>query len=60
MAYPVSNDDREFADFLSQWITLKKNSLEFRRLYDHWILGVDAEPRHPRWSVIRNLLGWVK
>jgi ABC-type amino acid transport substrate-binding protein len=60
MAYPVSNDDREFADFLSQWITLKKNSLESRRLYDHWILGVDAEPRHPRWSVIRNLLGWVK
>jgi len=60
MAYPVAGRDREFANFLSQWITLKKNSLEFPRLYKHWILGLDAVPRNPRWSVIRNVLNWVK
>ena len=60
LAYPVAGRDREFADFLSHWITLKKSGVEYNKLYDHWILGVDAEPRHPRWSVIRNILGWVK
>ena len=29
------------------------------QLYDHWILGRDAEKRGPRWSVIRDVLGWV-
>ena len=60
LAYPVAGRDREFADFLSHWIMLKKSGVEYNKLYDHWILGVDAEPRHPRWSVIRNILGWVK
>ena len=60
IAYPVAGRDREFADFLSHWITLKKNSLEYSRLYDHWILGLDAEPKHPRWSIVRNVLGWVE
>ena len=60
LAYAVAGRDREFADFLSQWITLKKNSLDFPRLYDHWILGRDAEPKHPRWSILRDVLGWVE
>jgi Na+/H+-dicarboxylate symporter len=60
VAYPVAGRDREFADFLSQWINMKKNSLEYTTLYDHWILGLDAEPKHPRWSIIRDVLGWVK
>ena len=28
------------------------------RLYDHWVLGKTAEPRDPRWSVVRNVFGW--
>jgi Na+/H+-dicarboxylate symporter len=60
IAYPVAGHDREFADFLSHWVNLKRDSMEYPRLYDHWILGLDAEPKHPRWSIIRNVLGWVK
>ena len=59
IAYPVAGRDREFADFLSQWIVLKKNSLQYQMLYDHWILGRDAVPKQLRWSVIRNVLKWV-
>jgi len=60
LAYPVAGRDLEFADFLSQWIRLKKDSGEFQRLYNHWILGKDAVPKKPRWSIIRDVLGWVK
>ncbi len=59
LAYPVVNHDDELAEFLSRWITLKRSGREYRRLYDHWILGLDAEERKPRWSVIRNVLHWV-
>lgn len=24
-----------------------------------WILGLDAEEKKPRWSVIRNVFNWV-
>ena len=27
---------------------------------DHWILGRNARPRQPHWSVMRNVLHWVK
>jgi hypothetical protein len=59
-AYAVSRCNQEFADFLSHWVNLKKESLEFAQIYNHWIVGLDAEPKHPRWSIIRNVLGWVK
>ena len=60
LAYPIAGGDSAFADFMSQWIRLKQNSKEYSTLYDHWILGRDAVPKQPRWSVIRDVLGWVK
>jgi hypothetical protein len=60
LAYPVAGRDREFADFLSQWIKLKKDGLKFPMLYNHWILGQDVVPKRPRWSIIRDVLKWVK
>ncbi len=60
MAYPVAAKDDEMADFISRWIELnQKQLLDFQRLYNHWILGLSAEERKPRWSVIRNVLHWV-
>jgi ABC-type amino acid transport substrate-binding protein len=60
MAYPVAGRDREFAEFLSQWIKLKKSGMEYSMLYNHWILGQDAVPSKPRWSIIRDVLKWVE
>jgi Na+/H+-dicarboxylate symporter len=60
LAYPVGGGDKKFAEFISQWIILKKNGLEYPRLYDHWILGKDAVPKQPRWSIIRDVLHWIE
>ncbi len=61
LAYPVAGQDEAMDDFVSQWIELtQKKRLEFQRIYDHWILGAEAEDKQPRWSVIRNVLGWVE
>jgi hypothetical protein len=60
IAIPVAKRDKEFADSLSQWITLKKHSLQFPMLYNHWILGLDALPKQQRWSIIRNVLHGIE
>jgi len=56
----ITKGSRQFADFLSGWMEVKKKEGDFQRYYDHWILGKSsAEDQQPRWSVIRNVLGWV-
>ena len=60
LAYPVAEGDQKLAQFLSTWIDLKKKDGTIQTLYDYWILGKNAEPRKPRWSVVRNVLGWVE
>ena len=59
LAYPVSLQDETLAHFLSQWLQLKKEGLEYPMIYDHWILGKNAVQKSPRWSIIRNVLHWV-
>jgi ABC-type amino acid transport substrate-binding protein len=58
LAYPVARHDVEMARFLSLWIDLKRKDGTIQALYDHWILGKDAKIRQPRWSILRNVLGF--
>jgi len=60
LAYPLARGDQEMVDFINLWIELKKKDKTITQLYDYWILGKHAVPESPRWSVIRNVLHWVK
>lgn len=60
LAYPLAHGERDLADFLNLWITLKKEDRTLPGLYDYWILGKNAVPKPPRWSVLRNVLHWDK
>ncbi len=46
--------------FLNRWIELKERDGTKDRLFDYWIRGLAEEKRSPRWSVIRDVLGWVE
>lgn len=59
LAYPVAGQDQAFATFITAWIDLKRKDGTIEALYDHWVLGRDAAPRQPRWSIIRDVLHWV-
>ena len=59
LAYPLAGRDQQLEDFLEWWIHLKQQDGTIRNLYDYWILGRGAESDGPRWSVIRDVLGWV-
>jgi len=57
LGFAVAHQDRDLAEFLSQWIELKKQSGELNELYDYWILGQTNSQRSPRWSVLRDVMG---
>ena len=59
VGYAVSQNNNELAEFLSQWLMIVKAGPADEVLYDHWILGKNAEKHESRWSVIRNVLHWV-
>jgi Na+/H+-dicarboxylate symporter/ABC-type amino acid transport substrate-binding protein len=59
LAYPLAADDQRFVSFVDNWLELKRRDGTISRLYDYWILGKNAAPRQPRWSIVRNVLHWV-
>jgi Na+/H+-dicarboxylate symporter/ABC-type amino acid transport substrate-binding protein len=44
---------------LDVWIEIERGDGTIDALYDHWILGRETGSRGQRWSVIRDVLGWV-
>ncbi len=59
LAYPLAHDVA-LARFVDAWIGLKRKDGTIQALYDYWFLGKHATPPRPRWSVLRNVLGWVE
>lgn len=59
LAYAVARKDERLKDLVDTWVEIKKRDGTLQEVYDYWILGKDAEPRVPRWSVIRDVLHWV-
>jgi Na+/H+-dicarboxylate symporter len=59
LAYPVARHDEVFASFINTWIELKRKDGTIDALYAYWVLGRDATPQRPRWSIIRDVLHWV-
>jgi Na+/H+-dicarboxylate symporter/ABC-type amino acid transport substrate-binding protein len=59
LAYAIARHDQTFASFVNTWIDLKRKDGTIDRLYRYWILGQNAAPAKPRWSIVRDVLHWV-
>lgn len=57
--YPVPREDDRWANYVREWLVLKKKDGTVDDLFDHWIRGKGAEDTTPRWSILRNVLGWT-
>jgi Na+/H+-dicarboxylate symporter/ABC-type amino acid transport substrate-binding protein len=60
LAYVVGEGDDRLRLFLDTWLDILKRDGTIAELRDYWVYGRDARPREPRWSIIRNVLGWVE
>jgi ABC-type amino acid transport substrate-binding protein len=58
-AFGLALDAGELTDAVNEWVVFASNEGMIDRAYDYWILGKGAETRRPRWSIVRDVLGWV-
>ena len=59
IAFATPKSETELHDYVSTWVALKRQDGSARYLYDFWILGRGAQSTRPRWSVVRDVLGWI-
>jgi ABC-type amino acid transport substrate-binding protein len=59
LACVIGEGDERLRLFVNTWIDLLQRDGTIAELQDYWVYGKDAEPHRPRWSIIRNVLGWV-
>jgi len=58
-AYPVAGGDAELLAYLNAWIAIQQSTGGIDRLFSQWMEGDAGQQRGPRWSIIRDVLGWV-
>jgi ABC-type amino acid transport substrate-binding protein len=57
--YAVARGNTDLLLYLDTWLLNAKLNGTIDELYRYWMLGQIAATQPPRWSVIRNVLGWV-
>ena len=58
IVYAVPQDDKWEA-FINAWLELHRRDGILQSVIDQWVYGKSFAPSTPRWSVVRNVLGWV-
>lgn len=60
VAYALARGNTDLVKAFNAWLLAKQSDGTVEKLYRHWMLGGAAEAEEAtRWSVIRNVLGWV-
>jgi len=60
LVYALPSGDVRLQRLVDRWIDLRERDGTIGILYDHWILGKNAESRGPRWCVLRDVLHWIE
>lgn len=62
LGYAINADSPKFLNYLNQWLELKTNQRFTEKQYDLWIKGKTeiAAPQEKRWSIVRDVLHWIK
>lgn len=58
-AYAVGQGDNELLAFLDAWLVNARGTGTVDELYRYWMLGQVQQIKPPRWSVVRDVLGWT-
>jgi len=57
--YGVGARDGAMREFLEHWVRLRKGDGTFDEQYERWVLGRRQQPAGRRWSVLKDVLGWI-
>jgi Na+/H+-dicarboxylate symporter/ABC-type amino acid transport substrate-binding protein len=59
IAYGIPYGEQSLLNVVNAWLEVKQQDGTIKSLYNYWIQGQTATVDPPRWSIIRNVLGWV-
>jgi hypothetical protein len=57
--YAVARGNHDLLQYLDTWLLDAAGDGTIDTLYRYWMLGEVAKTQPPRWSIIRDVLGWV-
>jgi len=57
-AFGVAVGAHDLASAIDEWVVFANNAGDINIAYDYWILGEGAADHSPRWSILRDVLGW--
>jgi ABC-type amino acid transport substrate-binding protein len=60
LAFPVRRDEDELVAFFNAWLLNAKADGTVDALYRYWMLGEVQKTQPPRWSIARDVLGWIE
>jgi proton glutamate symport protein len=60
IAYLMPPNSTELANFINQWLDLKRANGFEQQMREYWLEGKPRRDDRPRWSIIRNVLHWVE
>jgi len=59
VAYLVAPENPSLLRAVNEWLHLERAAGSIDEIHDYWIQGDTDRVRPPRWSVIRDVLGWI-
>jgi ABC-type amino acid transport substrate-binding protein len=59
LAFGLAANAGRLGDFVDAWVTMQQARGNVSRAYEYWVLGKGTERREPRWSIARDVLGWI-
>ena len=59
-AFGVAMHADGLAMVINEWIVYARNAGIIDRNFDYWVMGKGAANPKPRWSIMRDVLGWKK
>ena len=57
-AFGVGLREQDLVDAINEWIVFADRESAVSRANDYWIIGRGAQNTAPRWSILRDVLGW--
>jgi hypothetical protein len=58
LVYALPYGELDLRNLVDLWIETRRVSGDSDEAYEYWIRGKALTPKVPRWSVLRNVLGW--
>ncbi|RHW77639.1 cation:dicarboxylate symporter family transporter [Colwellia sp. RSH04] len=58
VGFSLPKGQLDYVAYINTWLKLKQDNGFQQKVYDYWILGKNPKAKKPRWSIMKDVLGW--